>query len=110
MQGPDIFTVQMHGDVVIKGNNGQRFLGRGLVIHGNRAEIPRWSACLEPFAYIVMGNDGCLLLKICIPAGVVAMVVGVDDKANRLVSDALERGLNFFRQWRVLVIDNNDAV
>ena len=53
---------------------------------------------------------GRLLLEVRVPAGVVAVIVRVDDEAHRLVGDALQRGLNLVRQRRVLVVDDHDAV
>ena len=53
---------------------------------------------------------GRLLLEVSVPAGMVAVIVGVDDEAYRLVGDALQRGLDLFRQRGVLVVDDDDAV
>ena len=44
-----------------------------------------------------MGDDRRFFLEKRVSAGMIAVIVGVNDKANRLVGDALQGRLNFFR-------------
>ncbi len=57
-----------------------------------------------------MGDDRRLLLKEFVSAGVVWVIVRVDDEAYRLVGNALQRCLNFVGERGVLIVDHDDAV
>src|SRR6516165_924146 len=65
----NILAIQMYGDIMIKGDDRQRILRRGLRLEFHRSAIPSRAARLQPLAYIVMRNNRCLLLKIRISAG-----------------------------------------
>ena len=60
----------------------------------HRTAIAGGASALQPLADIVVRDDGCLLLEVRIPAGVVLVKVGIDDEPHRLVRNALERSLN----------------
>ena len=57
-----------------------------------------------------MRDDRRLLLKIRVPARMIAVVVRIDDEPHWLVCYALKRGLNLVGQRRVLIVDDNDPV
>src|SRR5580704_18127726 len=76
----------------------------------DRAAISQSAATLQSLANVVLSNDGGLLLEVRVTAGVIGMIVGIDDKAHRLVSDAFQRRLDFVGQGSVLVVDDYDAV
>src|SRR5271166_6305697 len=75
-----------------------------------RIPVPRSSSTLEPFANVILRNNRRLLLEVCVPTGVVAVIVRIDDEAYGPVSDAFQRGLNSVGQRGVLVVDDHDAV
>src|SRR5258708_22942209 len=57
MQRANIFAVKMHGDVVLKGNDGERSLFGGLVLHFERAAVACCATSRETFANIILGDD-----------------------------------------------------
>jgi hypothetical protein len=95
---------------MVEGDDGQRFFRLGLGVETDRAAIAGNPAALQSLAYVVVRNDGCLLLEVRIASGVIVVVMRVDDKPHRLVGDAFERGPNFLRQRSVLVVDHHDSV
>src|SRR5271165_3498167 len=104
MQRADVFSVQMHGDIVIKRDDRQRALRLSLLFHVHRSAGTRLAAFLQSFADVIVRNDGSLLLKKFVPARVVSVVVRVDDKAHWLVGNAFEGYLNFVSKRSVLII------
>ena len=64
----------------------------------------------KALAHVVLRDDRRFLLEECVAAGVVAVIVGVDDEADRLVGNALERSLDLLGQGSVFVVDHDDAV
>src|SRR5712664_190949 len=71
------------------------------------------SLLIEPPADVILRNErGAGVVKRDVSAGVVSVIVRVDGEAHRLVRDAkiFERGLDFFRQRRELVVHDDDAV
>jgi len=98
------------GDVVVEGEDRQSVFGGGLVLYGNRTQVSGCTAFFEALADVIVSDDRGLLLKICVAAGVVAVKVRVDDEPHRLIGDALERGLDLLGEWRVLIVDNHDAI
>ncbi len=110
MQGSDVLAVEVHGHIVIEGENRQGFLGLRLDFATNRSEIARRAALFQTLADVVVGDHGRLFLEDCVSAGVVAVIVGVDDETNRLVGDPLQRGLDLVGQGSILVIDDYDAI
>ncbi len=107
---PDIFAIQMHGHVVIERDDRQRFFGCGLHIHVHRAAIAGGAARFQSLAHIVLRDDRRLLLEIRVPAGVIAVIVRVDDEPHRLVGDAFQRRLNFLGERGVLIVDNHNSI
>ena len=89
---------------------GSASLAAGLCVHVNGPAVARRAAALQALAHVVLRDDRRLLLEICIPAGVIAVIVRVDDEPHRLVGDALQRGLNLVGQRGVLIVDDHDAV
>jgi hypothetical protein len=110
MQGANVFAVQVHGDIVIEGNDRQRPFGLRLVLDMDRSAVACRAAFLEALPNVVVGDDRSLLLEELVSASVVVVIVRIDDEAHGLVSDAFEGGLNFLGERRVLVIDDDDAV
>jgi hypothetical protein len=72
--------------------------------------IARWATRLESLAHVILRDDGYLLLEISVAAGVVAVIVRVDDEAHRLFGDAFQCGLNLLRERSILIIHNHNAV
>ena len=107
VDGADVFAVQVHGGAIVEGDDGQHIFtgGRRVVL-----EKGDGSARRQPLAHVLLRDDGPLLGKIRISAGVVAMVVRVDDETHRLVGDALERRLDLGRERGELIVDHNDAI
>ena len=113
MQGANVLTVQVHGDVVVKRDDRQGRLLRGFIFHLHGAAISGHAAGFQALAHIVLcDHRGTRVAEWRIPAGVVAVVVSVNDEAHRLVRNfqILQRGLDFFRQRSELIVHNEDAV
>ena len=109
----NVFTIQVHRHVVLERDNRQRRLCSGLVLHFNRSAIARRAAGLQAFAHIVVGDQrGARGIERLVAAGMVAVIVGVDDEAHGLVRDAdvFQRGLNLLRERGELVVHDHDAV
>ena len=110
VQGTDIFAIQVNGDVVIERDDWQGSFGSGLEIHMDRTAVSCAAAGLEALADVVMCDDRRLFLEVFVSAGVIPVIVRVDDEADGLVGDALQRGLNLIGQWSVLIVDDHDTV
>ena len=95
---------------MIEGDDGQGFFGLRLGLEVHRASVARGTAALQSLAHVVVGDNRRLLLEVRVPAGVIFVVVGVDDEPHRLIRDAFQRGLNLVSQRGVLVVDDHDAV
>src|SRR6266850_1335733 len=68
---------------------------------------------IEPPANVILGDErGAGVVERYVSAGVVSVIVRVDDEAHGLVRNFqfLQRGLDFFRQRSKLVVHNDDAV
>src|SRR3989442_15117498 len=99
MQGANVLTVQVHGDVVVKRDDRQGRLLRWFIFHLHGAAISGHAAGFQALAHIVLcDHRGTRVAEWRIPAGVVAVVVGVNDEAHRLVRNfpILQPGLGFF--------------
>lgn len=59
------------------------------------------------FANVVLCNDGRLLLRICVAAGVIAVEVRIDDETDGLISDTFQCSLNLLGQPGVLIVDED---
>ncbi len=68
---------------------GNALLGCGLSFEFHRAAVACLPALLKTFANVVLGDDRRLFLEELVSAGVVFVVVRVDDEANGFVGDAL---------------------
>lgn len=110
VQRADVLSVQVHGDVVIKGDDRQRALRLRLGLKMYRPAVARLSALCQAFADVIVGDDGRLLLEEFVSSRMVFVVMRVDDEADRLIGNAFERLLNSFRQRSVLVVDDHDAI
>ena len=107
VDGADVFTVQVHGGAVIEGDDGQH------AVRCRRCGVFKQfdgAAGSQPLAHVFLRDDGSQLGEIRISAGVVAVVVRVDDETHRLVGDAFERRLDLGRQRGELIVDHNDAI
>src|SRR5260370_30357086 len=101
----------MRGDVVLKGDDGERVLLRWFFFHLDGAAITRGSAGFEALANIVLRNDrGTRVAEGHVSAGVVPVIVRVDDEAHRLVCNLqfFQRGLDFFSQGSELVVRSEE--
>src|SRR3954471_16536547 len=110
MQCANIFSVQMHGEIMIERDDGQSFLRLGRGLERDSPLVARRAALFEPFAHIVMRKNRRVMLEVRIPACVIFVIMRIDDEAHWLVSDRLQRGTNLFRQWSVLIINDDDAI
>src|SRR5262249_30323749 len=85
MDGPYVFPVQMHGHLIVKGDDRQRDFGRRL----DFAEA-RLASFRQALAHVFLGDDRGLLTKVRIAAGVVAVPMRVKHELDRLVGYGLE--------------------
>ena len=88
-------------------------LGAAGLVHAHGRADAGLAAGLQALAHVVLRDDGRARSgEGQVSAGVVAVVVGVDDEAHRLVgrANALERGGDLVGQRSVLVIDDDDAI
>ena len=110
MKRADIFPIEMHGHVVIESKDGEGFLRLWFVLELQRAQVSPGSAVLHALAHIVLRDDGRIFLEESIPAGVVAVVVRVDDEPDRLVGHAFQGRADLVGQRCVLIVNNHDPV
>src|SRR5271166_740825 len=113
VQGPDVLSVEMHGDIVVEGNDGQGALLSRLCVHGYGTAVACLAATFKALAHVVLSNDGRSFGgKRHVPASVIAVIMGIDDEADGLVggADALQSGGNLVSQRSVLVIHDDDAI
>jgi len=113
MQRSNVFAVEVDSDVTLESDDGKRSLFGGLVVHFHGAAIACYAACGQTLANIILrdhsrtgiGEGG-------VPAGVIAVIVSIDDEANRLVCDAkiFEPSLDFFGKRSKLVVNDDDSV
>src|SRR6185437_2884676 len=105
VDGADVFSVQVDGNFIFKGDDRQRDFGCGRSVSESAL-----AAGLEALAHVFLRDDGRLLAEMRIAAGVVAMPVGVDHEFDRLVCDALECRLDFVGERQELIVNHDDAV
>ena len=94
IESADVFAVQVHGDIVIEGEDGQGLVRLRAWLHMDGAAVAAAAAALQALADVILRDDGRLLLEVCISAGVVGVIVRVDDETHGLVGDAFQCGLN----------------
>ncbi len=61
-------------------------------------------------ADVLVGDDRAVVAEDLVPAGVIAVVVRVEDELDRLGGDAVQRLADLRRERRELVVDDDDAV
>src|SRR5947209_3983600 len=110
IKGANVVAIQVDGDVMVEGENGERLLGGRFAIDVHRPAITGARAALQPFADIVVRDNGRLLLEVLVSPSVIGVVVSVDDKADGLVGNAFQSGLNFLCQRGVLIVDHDNSV
>src|SRR6516162_3947111 len=112
VKGADVLSVQVHGNVMLEGNDGQRGLRRWLVLHVDGSAVACWAARRQPLTNVVLGNDGRALAELGIPTRMVAVIVSVDNETHRLVraSDASQADANLLGQRGKLVVYDGDSV
>jgi len=109
----DVFAIEVDGDVMLEGDDRESGLFGGLVFHFQGAAIASGAAGDEALADVILRDDGGTRVgEGRITAAVIAVIVGVDDEADRLVGDfeIFERGLDFFGEGSEFVVDDDDAV
>src|SRR6516225_10740345 len=62
VQCPNVFTVQVNRNIVIKGNDGQRGFLLWLLLKDHGAAIAALGTTLQALAHIILGNDGRALV------------------------------------------------
>src|SRR5690349_1537956 len=110
MERAYVLAIQVNRDIVSESDNRKSFLGLRFGLNLHRGQVPGLTAFFQPLADVVLGDDGSVLLKQRVPSGVIAVIMRVDDKPDRLVGDALQGGTNFVGQGGIFVIDNDNAV
>ena len=113
VQRADVFAVEVDGDVVLEGDDGERGFFGGLVFHLDAAAVAGDAAGFEALANVVLGDDASSpRWRRAVPAGVIAVIVGVDDEADGLVGDAeiFQGGVDFVGERREFVVNDDDAV
>src|SRR5262249_8868516 len=93
VQRADVFAIQMNGHVMLEGNNRQIRLFSGLNLHLDGAAVSGRAAGLQSFPDVVLSNHGRAgIAEWRVSSGVVAVIVGINDEADGLVSnpEALE--------------------
>jgi hypothetical protein len=80
------------------------------MLHANRSAVSADAAFFQALANVILGNNRSVFLEDGVTAGVIAVIVGVDNEAHRLVGDAFERRLNLIGQGSVLIIHDDDSI
>src|SRR3954454_25275474 len=97
----------MDGSLVIESDDRHRVFGRGRL----RSKTFGAGARSQAFAHGLMSDDGAArLCELLISAGMVKVIVRVQDEAHRLIGDPFERGLDLGSQRSELVVNNDDAI
>ena len=106
MDGADVVAVEVEGQILAEGDHRQRA--------GRRRRHPLAAHQLlhrHPAADIVVGDDHRAgAAEILVPAGMIAMPVGVDDEADRIGIERAHRGEDPLGQRRILIVDQDVAV
>ena len=104
----DLIAVEVKCDALREGDDRQAFLGQRRLFAAQKFDE---LLARKALAYIVLRhNQRARLAQINIAAGMVAMPMGVDHKADRLWRQQFDRRFNFRRQRRELVINQEYAV
>src|ERR1700674_4533361 len=83
MQRANVFSVQVHGHVVLKGDDGYDGLGRVLHVHLDGGPVSRGAAVFEPFADVILRHErGACLVERDVPSVVVPVIIRVDDEVD----------------------------
>ena len=101
----DLFSVEVDGERLIKGDDRPAFLRCGLAGVSGPLELAR-----QPLADVRVGQDGRLGAEDRVRAGVVAVPVGVEDELQFAATHAFERRANLVRQRGEFIVDNQRAV
>ena len=89
MQHVDVFSIQMDGDFVVEGEDGQPGFCQWLYFELQGAEVAGRAALFQALADVVMGDNGRLLLEEFVSTNMIQMVMGVDDEAVALTASRL---------------------
>src|SRR4051794_37615513 len=97
----------MDGSLVIESDDRHRIFGRGRL----RSKTLGAGARSQAFAHVLMSDDGAArLCELLISAGMVKVIVRVQDEEHRLIGDPSERGLDLGSQRRELIVNNDNAI
>src|SRR5579862_7471947 len=92
---PNVFAVQVYGDVVIESEDRQRLVRSRLGLHMHRTAVAQAAAAFQALANVILRDDRCLFLEVCVSSGVVAVVMRVNDAADGFASETIQGALNF---------------
>jgi len=102
----DVFVIEVKGHFIGEGDEGP---GVGVSRRGGFAVAG--GALHHTLAYLVVGHDGdAKVLKVFVTSGVVAVDVGVDEKAEWVAIDSPDGCVYFIRKWSELVVDHKNPV
>jgi hypothetical protein len=96
VQDFDLFAVEVDGEGVVEGDDGEGFLGR--------------RPAGEPLADVGVRDDGRLAAEVGVGAGVVAVEMGVEDELELTGIELLEGRLDLGRQRGEFVVDDEQPV
>ena len=103
LQQPNLFAIEVQGDLAIKRDDRQR-LGRTGLVASDRI------ASRHSRPHGVMRDDGRKLLEEGVAARMVAVRMRVDYESDRLAREALRRHEQFVRDFRTTGVDHDDSV
>lgn len=113
MQRPDVFAVQVQGDVALESDDRQRRLRRRLFVELDRSAVSARPPPFETLPHVVLGNHR----RSGVGEGLVAprmisVIVRIDHESHRLVGDfqLLQRRLDLVRQGRELIVDEHHSI
>src|SRR5262249_30647699 len=89
VQRANVFAIEMNGHIALEGDDRERFFWLRLILRLDGAAVATRTAADEPLAHVIMSDDrGAAVLTRNVAASVVAVKMGVEDKADRLVGNA----------------------
>jgi len=103
--GADIFSVHVNRRAIIESHDGQGFLWRR-----SDAVAANGPTFLQPFANVIVRNDGGFRSKRRVAPGVIAMKMSIDNKPEGLIGDPLEGLFYLWSERSELVVHNDNPV
>jgi hypothetical protein len=104
----DGFAVKMKTEILAEGHHRQTLWVRRRAFHLESREI---RAADQALTDIIVGEDQAAApSQVLVTAGVVSVIVGVDEEFRVLATDLFDRRENLVGQGRKLIVDEKGAV